>query len=133
MQNEIRVRVAETDALGHINNANYFTYMEDTRLQFLQHLGMDFNNREASFVLASTTCDFIKQGYFGQILKVDVKIDKIGRSSITIRNDIREKESDDPIARGWATIVYFDRINQQSTPLPDWLREKLDEYSRQEK
>lgn len=33
---EVTIRFCETDLLGHVNNSNYFIYMEDARVQFFQ-------------------------------------------------------------------------------------------------
>ncbi|MDA3129935.1 acyl-CoA thioesterase [Aliibacillus thermotolerans] len=122
---EIKVRVNETDMLGHINHASYFTYMEEARLDFLRGLGMDVKDENFMIVLASATCDFIQQGYFGQSLEVQTTVKKIGTTSFTLGNDILEKESNELIAQGEVTVVYFDKENQKPTPLPAELKEQL--------
>lgn len=122
---EIKVRVNETDMLDHINHASYFTYMEEARLDFLRGLGMDVKDENFMIVLASATCDFIQQGYFGQSLEVQTTVKKIGTTSFTLGNDILEKESNELIAQGEVTVVYFDKENQKPTPLPAELKEQL--------
>ncbi|GFZ89017.1 thioesterase [Compostibacillus humi] len=122
---EIKVRINETDMLGHINHASYFTYMEEARLDFLRGLGMDVKDENFMIVLASATCDFIQQGYFGQSLEVQTTVKKIGTTSFTLGNDILEKESNELIAQGEVTVVYFDKENQKPTPLPAELKEQL--------
>ncbi|WP_373893518.1 acyl-CoA thioesterase [Virgibacillus natechei] len=124
---EIKVRFGETDALGHINNTNYFAYMEETRLDFLQKLGLDISNKDFSIILASAKCDFIRQGYFGQILEIDTKVVKIGRTSVTLSTDMVDKESGNMIAKGEATVVYFNVLEQKPTEIPEWIKTSLEE------
>ena len=122
---EINVRVSETDALGHINNANYFTYMEEARISFLQELEFDMENEQYVFILASTTCDFISQGYFGDTLKVETDVIHIGTKSITLGSQLFAKQSRRLIAKGQATVVYFDVNKQVSINVMDSFKEKL--------
>ncbi|UJL45498.1 acyl-CoA thioesterase [Virgibacillus sp. NKC19-16] len=123
---DVKVRFGETDALGHINNTSYFMYMEETRLDFLQELGMEFSSENFSFILASTKCDFIRQGYFGQILEINTKVVKIGRTSITLNTDMVDKESGNMIAKGEATVVYFDVHKQKPAEIPEWFKTRVE-------
>src|SRR5690625_6146742 len=95
---EIDVRVIETDLLGHVNHANYFTYMEEGRLSFLKELGLEIEDDGFAIMLASAKCDFIQQGYFNQTFIVNTKVTRIGNSSFNLGSDIIEKESNELIA-----------------------------------
>ncbi|MBP2258670.1 acyl-CoA thioesterase [Virgibacillus alimentarius] len=125
---EVDVRVSETDLLGHVNHANYFTYMEEGRLSFLKELGLQVEDEGFSIMLASAKCDFIRQGYFNQTLIVNTKVTRVGNSSFNLGSDIIEKESGELIAKGEVTIVYFDVAKQKSTPLKESFREKLNQH-----
>nr|WP_246202640.1 thioesterase family protein [Virgibacillus doumboii] len=127
---DIKVRVGETDALGHINNTSYFIYMEETRIDFLQKLGIDIENGNYAFMLVSTKCDFIRQGYFGQTLQISTEVSRIGTKSITLSSLMVEKESGDVIAQGEAVLVYFDVDKQQSVVIPDSFKTKLEAHVR---
>lgn len=126
---DIKVRVGETDMLGHINNTSYFIYMEETRIDFLKNLGINIETHNFAFMLASAKCDFISQGYFGQILDITTDVGRIGNKSITLISTMKEKESGELIARGEAVLVYFDTGEQQTVPIPDSFKEKLEAYS----
>lgn len=125
---EFKARFSETDQLGHINHANYFTYMEEARLHFFQQIGLDLSDEQFTVVLVSAKCDFIEQGYFDQTLVVKCFVKKIGNSSFVITNDIIEKNSQQLIAQGEVTVVYFDVLNQKSAPLPAPFREQLEKW-----
>ncbi|MGY0694479.1 acyl-CoA thioesterase [Virgibacillus sp. FSP13] len=125
---EINVRVSETDMLGHINNASYFTYMEETRLEFLQRLGINVRDDDFSIMLVSAKCDFIRQGYFGQTLDVKTTVQRIGKTSFTLCTDMCDKESGNLIARGEATVVYVDIVQQKAAIIPDSFKAALQEH-----
>lgn len=122
---QIKVRFCETDALGHINNASYFVYLEEARIRYFEHLGFNMSMKSWNFILASATCDFLSQGYFNQTLTINTYVSKIGTKSFTLGHDIVCEETEEIIARGKATIVYFDFETQQSAIIPDFLREGL--------
>lgn len=122
---EVKVRLSETDQLGHINNVSYFIYLEEARLHFLQSHGLDFEKNDQVFLLASVSCDFIRQGYFGQKFHIDTVVSRVGTKSLTLTSFIHEKTTDRLIAKGTSTLVWFDMEKQVSAPIPGDLKMKL--------
>ncbi|KIY23333.1 MULTISPECIES: acyl-CoA thioesterase [Mesobacillus] len=126
MQNiQIQVRFGETDALGHINNTSYFVYLEEARIRFFESLGYSMKLDEWKFILASTKCDFVSQGYFDQLLTVKTYVSRIGSKSFHLEHDIVCSQTNELIAKGNAIIVYYDFKNQKSEVLPELLKEAL--------
>lgn len=124
-ETQVTVRFCETDALGHINNTSYFIYLEEARIQFFESLGYSMNTREWNFIVASTKCDFVNQGYFNQILTIKTYVTKIGTKSFEINHEIICSKTGQLIAKGNAIIVFFDFKEQKSQVIPDLLREGL--------
>jgi acyl-CoA thioester hydrolase len=128
-ETEVTVRFCETDALGHINNTSYFIYLEEARMKFFESLGYSMSHpNEWNFIIASTKCDFLNQGYFNQILTVRTFVTKIGSKSFEINHDIICSQTGQLIAKGNAIIVFFDFKEQKSKPIPHLLREELKSY-----
>lgn len=126
----VRVRFGETDALGHINNTSYFIYTEEARVRFFEALGYNMETNKWQFIMASTKCDFINQGYFNQELVVRTYVSKVGTKSFQLEHDIICNKTNKLIAIGEATVVYFDFEKQKSEVIPPSLREKLAENFR---
>lgn len=125
-ETEVNVRFCETDLLGHVNNNNFFVYMEDSRIRFFKDLelvGDDWN-----FILASTKCDFIKQVYFNQTLLIRSHVGKIGNSSFHLEQEMFEKDSGELVAKGISVVVQFDFEKQESRPLSRKMRESLESF-----
>jgi acyl-CoA thioester hydrolase len=127
-ENRVKVRFCETDALGHINNTSYFVYLEEARIQFFEEMGASMNPTKWQYILASTKCDFVAQGYFNQVLTIKTFVTKIGNKSFTVGHEIVDSDTNELIARGEAVIVYFNFDIQQSEPLPDHIKQFLQGY-----
>jgi acyl-CoA thioester hydrolase len=49
----------DLDALGHVNNAVYFSYLEYARMKYLQELGLAFRSlQEVGIILAEAACTY---------------------------------------------------------------------------
>ena len=58
---EVRVRFAETDALGHVNNTSFFIYIEVGRIDFLRSIGASSSIEEWRYVVAHVSCVFSRK------------------------------------------------------------------------
>jgi acyl-CoA thioester hydrolase len=124
----VQARFGETDALGHINNTSYFVYLEEARIRFFELLGYSMELNDWKFILASTKCDFVSQGYFDQLLTVKTYVSKIGSKSFQLEHDIVCSQTQQLIAKGNAIVVYYDFTNQKSEVLPELLKVGLKSY-----
>ncbi|GGN52293.1 MULTISPECIES: acyl-CoA thioesterase [Oceanobacillus] len=126
---EVFVRFAETDAAGHINNTSYFLYFEEARTKFFYEIGIGKTNKNPlmiNFILASTKCDYISQAFGGKILKVSTIVTDIGTKSFTVHHEITNSK-EEVVARATATLVCFNYAEQKTEPIPDSIRNKLEE------
>ncbi|GLH62691.1 thioesterase family protein [Parageobacillus sp. G301] len=124
----VNIRFCETDALGHVSNTSYFIYLEEARIRMFEELGSGSDLKGWRFILASTKCDFINQAFFGQRLKIETNVSKIGNKSFQLVHRILDEKTGTLIALGEATTVYFNFETQKSEPIPDDLRKQLEQY-----
>lgn len=124
--------MSETDALGHINNAKYFTYMEEGRFDLINKLDLNYSKNEA-LIVVRTTCDFLQQGYYGQTLHVQTAVQKMDEKSLTFISHIRNKETDELIAKGETVVVYFRLDLQQSQQIPEKYKNKFKQQMYEER
>lgn len=120
----IPIRWGDMDAMGHVNNANYFRYMEVIRLEWMRTMGHRLDGRTAQgVVIVNAFCSFHRQfEYPGDIL-ARMYVSDPGRTSFeswTTMTKVQEPQA--VYASGGATIVWADYTKQKSAPLPDWLR-----------
>lgn len=127
-ESKLKVRFAETDLLGHVNNSSYFIYLEQGRIDFFQDLEMDSQENDWNFILASIKCDFLRQAFFNQKLTITTQVGRIGNKSFQLVQTVCDSDTGGKIAHSDSAIIYFDFEKQASEPLPQHLRENLRYY-----
>ena len=123
---EVPVRFRDLDGMGHVNNAVYFTYMEQARSEWYRALMGITSVAEFDFILARAECDFKAPIGFGETVVVRVKLTKIGDSSFRFAYEIRSKASRTLFATGESAQVCYDYERERSIPIPAKFRRKLE-------
>ncbi|MDO8484866.1 MAG: thioesterase family protein [Candidatus Limnocylindrales bacterium] len=87
---EIVVRFADTDAMGHVNNAVYLTYCEIARIRYWtditgEPIALGTAGAE-SLILAGARITYRAQAFHGEIVTVETRASRIGRSSFTLEH-----------------------------------------------
>ena len=118
----IGVRWRDLDAFNHVNNSNYLTYLEEARLQWLQHLD-DWFDEHAMPVLAASELQYRRPIAWPAALKVELRCTRLGNSSITISHRI--VDASDPsrlYCDGHVVMVWMNPTTGQAVPLPASIR-----------
>ena len=119
---EIQVRFADTDAIGHVNNANFAQYAEVGRLAFGTATGQKVTN----LILARLAIDFRAQINLGDKVVVRTWVERIGRSSVTMKQTIL---ANGVIAADVGSVmVYFDYDTNRSMEIPAELKIPMEAY-----
>jgi acyl-CoA thioester hydrolase len=114
------VRWGDMDALGHVNNAEYFRYMEQARVAWFDAMNIPMLENGRGPVIVKATCEFLKPIVYPAIVSISTHVKKIGRSSITVAHDFCcENDSSGRYAHGEAVIVWVDHAQGKSAPLPE--------------
>jgi len=121
---KVDVRFSDTDMHGHVNNATISTYFEIGRDSLLRKEGATISGPERTFVLAQHTVRFIHEVIFPGFVDVSSAVEKIGRSSVGIRQIMMQNDS--VCAESMSTIVYFNQMTRKAEPLSDQIRQLLE-------
>jgi acyl-CoA thioester hydrolase len=117
-EKRIEIRGRDVDAYLHVNNAVYATYLEECRDEWLERALGDEGD-PWDFVLARVAIDFRRELRLEhEEVVVSCRLDRIGTSSLTLREEIRTIEGE-LCAESEAVIVARDRENGGSRPLRD--------------
>jgi acyl-CoA thioester hydrolase len=123
------VRYSDVDAQGHVNNARYFTYMEEARLLYVQAIGL----WEASQgfdaigqIVAEATCTFLKPILLGQTVDVGLRIPRLGNKSLIMEYLLTV--AGEEVATGRTVQVAYDYHTHQSIPIPEDWRKRIEAY-----
>jgi acyl-CoA thioester hydrolase len=111
----IEVRFADTDAMGHVNNATYLTYCEGARLRYWTDVtGEPVTHRHVgaeSLILAEARITYRAQAFYGEVITVQTRATRIGRSSFTLEHRLLAcVEGDEPrlVAVSESILVRYD-------------------------
>ena len=126
----IEVRYGDLDAQGHVNNARYFTYLEQARLQYLRHLGLwdltDF--QEIGMILAEVSCTFRQPIRLTDPIRVGVRVSRLGTKSLTMDQRIETYPEGKEMASGRAVLVAYDYRLGVSRPLAERWKKAIIEF-----
>jgi acyl-CoA thioester hydrolase len=125
----LEVRFRDCDAMGHVNNAVYLTYLEQTRFHHWRAAGIAKEaitsqpSPEASVgedvpgvIVARVEIDYRRAAKFGDVLRIDVAVAAIGRTSFTYAYEILD-QSGALIANAKTVIVRFDYAAGKPVPI----------------
>ena len=110
-----RVRFRDCDAMGHVNNAVFSTYLEEARIDVLGGL--------RPFILARVEIDFRSQLRAGEEIEVGTRCSRVGTKSFDLEHEIRADGR--VVAEARSVLVAYDYETEASVPLSDELRARL--------
>ena len=124
------IRFRDLDALGHVNNATYFTYMEEARKEFFGEILNATSTDDFPFILAGISSSFIKPVLLKEkTLEIDLWITHIGRKSFTCKYLLhRTCDPEWVFATGESVLVFFDHRNHKSIEIPETFKLKIADY-----
>ena len=118
----ISVRWRDLDAFNHVNNSNYLTYLEEARLQWLQHV-RDWFSEQAMPVLAASELQYRRPIAWPATLHIELRCTRLGDSSITMAHRIIDADDASCLySDGHVVMVWMNPATGKSTALPDSIR-----------
>ena len=128
---ELRVQFRDLDAIQHVNNATYLSYLEESRIGYFSNiLSTDKSNLNINIVVARIEIDYFYPLQLNDTIKIYMRCTKVGNKSLDIENVIvLIKDAQEIIsARAITKLVYFDYREKRSETIPLKLREKIKEF-----
>ncbi|CAI8317033.1 MAG: Acyl-CoA thioesterase YbgC [Flavobacterium sp. SCGC AAA160-P02] len=123
----IRVRYGETDQMGIVYNANYATFFEIARTEWLRNLGVsykDLENKGIILPVISLSFNFIKPAKYDDILTISVFLKKTPLVKIEFDYEIINQNKE-KISTGNSVLAFMDRKTNKPTKCPNYILEKL--------
>lgn len=126
---KLEKRWSDIDEMGHVNNAIYLTYFEQSRVSYFNEY-MKWNWQEYGVILANSHVDYIRPLLYPEPTFIYTRISRLGGKSFEVQYLIvNEKEGEKVlVAKGYTTLVMFDYKTKSSFIVPNTIREKVAEY-----
>ena len=121
----IEVRFRDLDALGHVNNAVYLTYLESARIAYWLHVTRRSRVQDLDMILARTEIDYRSPLVLGERLDVSVRCASLKGSSFVLAFEAREAGTGRLVAEARKVLVHYDYAAKAVRPLGPELRAQL--------
>jgi len=128
--NIVEPRFSETDALGHINNTVLPVWFEEARTPIFEMFCPGLDPQNWHLIIAKIEVEFLGELFYGKAIEIRTFMKKIGNSSMVIGHEawqVGEKR-----AQGNAVMVHFDHDSKSSKPIPDNIRQVLEQHPQQD-
>ena len=111
------------DAVGHVNNAVYFTYCETGRIAYFDQIGIgDFAEAVEGPALVHASLDYRRQVRYPAVLDVAVRATEVSARSFRMAYAIFFEATDTLVADGEAVVAWVAYAAGRATDLPDAVR-----------
>ena len=125
-QVEVEVRFADTDAMGHVNNAVYLTYCEMARIRYWTDVTGEpvaaGHEGAESLILAEARITYRAPVFHTETVTIETRATHIGRSSFTLEHRLTASPpggSSRLVATSDSVMVRYDYRTDQPAPLSD--------------
>ena len=122
-ETHIAVRWGDMDAMGHVNNATYFRYMETARIDWFRSIGCVPDAHGEGPVIVNAFCNFYRQFEYPDEVLLKMYVSDPGRTTFESWATM-EKVAEPGVvcAAGGATTIWVNFPQQKAVALPDWIR-----------
>jgi acyl-CoA thioester hydrolase len=114
------------DAVGHVNNAAFFTYCESARIEYFDEIGVGrFTEAPEGPALVQATLNFRRQVRHPAVLEVGVRVDEVRSRSFRMDYVIFFEATETVVADGTSVVVWTDYRAGRAIEVPATVREAV--------
>lgn len=121
-----KLRYADTDRQGHVNNAVFSTFLETGRVEFLYNSDQALTDDGSSFVIAKLELQLLAEITWPGKVDIGTQVTKIGNSSLNLQQAVFQ--NDICVATADTVIVQMNDATRKSQPLSEGCRAFLKQY-----
>jgi acyl-CoA thioester hydrolase len=123
---DVAVRFADTDAMGHVNNAVYLTYCEMARIRYWTDVTGEpvaaGHEGAESLILAEARITYRAPVFHTEVVTIETRATTLGRSSFTLEHRLTAAavgEAPRLVAISDSVMVRYDYATGRPSPLSD--------------
>jgi acyl-CoA thioester hydrolase len=125
---QVRPRYAEVDAQGVVFNAHWLTYFDEACTRWFETMGFDPKEaffRDFDVMLVKAVLEWQDPAGFDDVVDIAVETVRLGTASFDVRYTATVEQR--AVCVGIVTYVSVKPGTHESTPIPDVLRDRLQE------
>ncbi len=116
---DIRVRFNECDYYQHVNNSVLIGYLDVAFAEFLRAARGSVTFTDVGVFLVHVSADYLNEATFDDELVIITSVEKIGFSSMTCIQEIKNKTTDKYILKAKKIYVFIDPATRKKCAVPD--------------
>ena len=120
-----RVGFSDTDAQSIVYYGRYNPFFDLARVEYLRSLGLLSYEGKGEFVMRANDVEYFAPARFDDELEIHVRVERIGRTSITYRFAAYKLPENTLTVTAHQTLVYVHRSGREAIPIPDDYKEAL--------
>ncbi|KJH73309.1 acyl-CoA thioesterase [Aliterella atlantica] len=124
----LRVRHYEMDALGHVNNAVYQSYLEQAAIEHSEHLGLTldvYRQLGGVFVMRRLEIDYLRPAVAGDSLDIATWLQQLRGPRAIRRYEIRQHDSEPLLVTAEAMWVWVEAATMRPRAIPKLIQESF--------
>ncbi|PHR44179.1 MAG: thioesterase [Fluviicola sp.] len=123
----LRIDWSELDYFGHVNNVSFFKYVQASRVNYWDHIGLTKSHRETNIgpMLVSSKCDFKKPLFYPGQVKILARVEFIKNTSFSIFHRLLNDKKE-IAAEAQDIMVMYDFNQNNKIQFPTDLKEKIE-------
>ncbi|MGB0670621.1 MAG: acyl-CoA thioesterase [Rhodospirillales bacterium] len=126
---DLQSRFGDNDMFGHFNNAAYNLYIQEVICRFLMdEIQVDWRSDEFLTYAAETLCRFYAPIEYPELVEGRLRIERLGRTSITYGIGLFVAGRETPAAAGHFVHVIVDPKTEKPITIPDRVRTILGRF-----
>jgi acyl-CoA thioester hydrolase len=125
---EVAVRFSDTDALGHVNNAVYLSYLESARVEYLRRLLGAVKIQDLGVIIARIEIDYKSPAFHHETMRVGCRVEELGGSSIRMGYRVEDKATGRLVALAKSVMVAYDYAIERPVRVRDDWRHKMEAF-----
>ena len=128
---ELNIRINEINYGGHLGNDSFLSLFQEGRLRYLKQFEWSelTIGEDTSLIMSQAHINFEAEAFWGERLKILVRIAKIEKIRFTFEYQVESAENEKKVvATGYTNMVCFDYKNKKVKNLPETFVSKISEY-----
>ncbi|HBO71105.1 MAG TPA: thioesterase [Acinetobacter sp.] len=120
---EQTVAWGDMDAFGHVNNVQYYRYIESARIAYL--MALNIFDQDILTVVASSQCKYLSPVFYPDVLHIGARIEELRNSAFRMHYVLWSKAQNQVVATGEAVLVCVTKHDSKKVNIPDSIRNKI--------
>lgn len=121
----VNIRYSDIDINNHVNNAVYFTYMENARTELLVNDLLEYQKNDIVFIVSEASCKYKQPILLTDNVICELKFELLTPLRIGVTYFFKNADTSKLYAEGKTTLVMLSNNTNKPVQIPDELINRL--------